>query len=48
LARLELRVALEELLSQTREFRLAGSEIHEHWHRHGVRSMPSLIIRAAS
>ncbi len=46
LARLEIRIALEELLSRTREFRLAGTVTHEHWHRHGVRAMPSLILSA--
>jgi cytochrome P450 len=48
LARLEIRIALEELLSRTREFRLASPETHEHWHRHGVRTMPSLIVSANS
>jgi cytochrome P450 len=45
LARLELRVALEELLGRTEAFTLAGPVVHEDWHTYGVRSLP-LSVRA--
>jgi cytochrome P450 len=46
LARLELRVALEEWLRRTREFGLAGDVTMEPWHRFGPRSLP-IWIRTA-
>lgn len=46
LARLELRVALEEWLTRTREFGLAGEVTFEAWHRFGPRSLPVWIAPA--
>ena len=40
LARLELRVALEEWLKRTHEFGLAGEVTYQAWHRLGPRSLP--------
>jgi cytochrome P450 len=46
MARLELRVALEELLASTREFRLAGTATRTPFHRVGVTSLPVSIVPA--
>jgi cytochrome P450 len=45
LARLELRVALEEWLRRTRAFGLDGEVTFEPWHRFGPRSLPVWITR---
>jgi cytochrome P450 len=47
LARLELRVALEEWLRQTREFGVSGDVTFEPWHRFGPRQLPVWINTAA-
>jgi len=46
LARQEIRVALEELLTRTRSFTLAGRVVREFWHPYGLRFLP-LYIEAA-
>src|SRR5207248_2701573 len=46
LARLELRVVLEEWLRRTEAFGLAGAVTVEPWHRFGPRHMPVWIKRA--
>jgi cytochrome P450 len=45
LARLEIRVLLEELLSRTRHFDLSGSVHRTRWPRLGVQSLPLTLIR---
>lgn len=40
LARLELRVVLQEFLSRTREWRLTGDVPHTRWPEYGPRSLP--------
>jgi cytochrome P450 len=46
LARLELRVTLEEWLRRTRAFELAGDVTMEPWHRFGPRRLPIWITSA--
>lgn len=46
LARLELRVALEEWVRRTRAFGLAGDVTVETWHRFGPRQLPLWITSA--
>jgi cytochrome P450 len=45
LARLELRIALEEWLRRTRAFGLSGEPTMEPWHRFGPRHLPVWIKR---
>lgn len=45
LARLELRVVLEELLRRTTHFHVAGDAIRSRWPRLGVTTLPLLIER---
>jgi len=45
LARLEIRVLLEELLSRTRHFDLTGSVHRTRWPRLGVQSLPLTLTR---
>jgi cytochrome P450 len=45
LARLEIRVLLEELLSRTRHFDLSGSVHRTQWPRLGVQSLPLTLTR---
>jgi len=40
LARLEMRVTLEQLLSRTKSFRLSGAADHEFWHPFGSTALP--------
>lgn len=46
MARLEIRVALEELLKQTRSFALDGEVVRTQFHRVGVTAMPAKLIRS--
>jgi cytochrome P450 len=46
LARLELRIALEEWLRRTRAFGLTGEVTMEPWHRFGLRQLPLWIMSA--
>jgi cytochrome P450 len=46
MARLEIRVALEELLKQTRSFALDGEVVRTQFHRVGVTAMPANLIRS--
>jgi cytochrome P450 len=46
LARLELRVAIEEWLQRTQAFGLAGEVTNEPWHRFGPRELPVWITPA--
>ncbi|MCA1644660.1 MAG: cytochrome P450 [Chloroflexi bacterium] len=48
LARLELRVALEEWLRRSAAFGLAGEVTYEPWHRFGPRTLPVWISPAES
>jgi cytochrome P450 len=49
LARLEIRVALEEVLDRFASFRLAGSPVWTRSNRHtGIRHLPLRFERAAS
>jgi cytochrome P450 len=46
LARLEMRIALEEILARTSSFELAGTPVRAAFHRMGVTSLPvSLVAR---